>query len=179
MAVVFGVAGLLMTPVNPFLILIAVFVFFGARAEARQAEVNQAIKDLKVGDAMITRFQTLSANDPLFKASEELIAGSQQDFPVIEGGRVTGMLRRDDLLKALSERNGDSPVREAMAANCMVVREADSLRRTIEAMREEGCFTVPVVREDRLVGILTLENMGELLMLDSALHQAGQVQPHR
>jgi Zn-dependent protease/predicted transcriptional regulator len=179
MAVVFAVAGLLMTPINPFLILIAVFVFFGARAEARQAEVNQVIHDLKVSDAMITRFQSLSADDPLFRASEELIAGSQQDFPVLEGGRVAGMLRRDDLLKALSERNGDSPVREAMTYDCKVVRETDSLRRTLEAMREGGCFTVPVVREDRLVGILTLENIGELLMLDSALHQGGQVQPHR
>jgi hypothetical protein len=95
MAILFGIAGFLF---NPFLIFIAIFVFLGAQAEAQMVAASVAMKGLTVRDGMLTRYRTLFATDSVSKAVDELLAGSQQDFPVLEGERVAGVLRRNDLV---------------------------------------------------------------------------------
>ena len=100
MAILFVIYGFVS---NPFLIFIGIFVYLGAQGEAAQVETESALDGLRVRDAMMTRFRTLSARDSLGKAVEELLAGSQQDFPVLENEEVVGILRRNDLVKALAE----------------------------------------------------------------------------
>ena len=53
---------------------------------------------------MITEFGTVAPDDSLTRAVEHVLAGCQQDFPVVENGRVVGVLTRADLLKAMRER---------------------------------------------------------------------------
>jgi Zn-dependent protease/predicted transcriptional regulator len=170
MAIIFGIFGFLY---NPFLIFIAIFVYLGAQAEAGVAELQSALKGLCVRDAMMTRFRTLAATDSLGKAVHELLAGSQQDFPVVLDGRPVGILRRNDLVKALSENRTEASVAEAMGQDCDVVSEADSLRKVVEAMQTRQCSSVPVVRESRIIGLLTLENVSEMILVNSALEKTG------
>ena len=118
---------------------------------------------------MKTRFRTLSTQDTLDRATEELLAGSQQDFPVMDEGKVTGILRRNDLVKALSNGRRDAPVSEAMFRECHPVEASAMLTRTLETMRANQRATVPVAEEGKIVGLLTLENIGELVMVNAAL----------
>jgi CBS domain-containing protein len=171
MAILFGIVGFFY---NPFLIFIAVFVFLGAQGEAAQVEAQSALKGLRVRDAMMTRFRTLSVRDSLAKAVEELLAGSQQDFPVLEDGRVAGILRRNDLVRALAGGDREAPVGGAMCRDCPAVEEAEGLARAVDAMRQQGCATVPVMAGGRLTGLLTLENIGEVVMVSAALAQGGE-----
>jgi hypothetical protein len=67
---------------------------------------------------MMTRFRTLSVGDSLNKAVTELLAGSQQNFPVLENGQVAVILRRNDLVRALAEGPRDAAIREAMCRDC-------------------------------------------------------------
>jgi Zn-dependent protease/CBS domain-containing protein len=168
MAILFGIIGFFY---NPFLIFIAVFVFLGAQGEAAQVEAQSALKGLRVGDAMMTRFRTLSVSDSLAKAVEELLAGSQQDFPVLEDGRVAGILRRKDLVRALAGGDREAAVGGAMCRDCPAVEEAEGLARTVDSMRQRGCATLPVMAGGRLTGLLTLENIGEVVMVNAALAQ--------
>jgi Zn-dependent protease/predicted transcriptional regulator len=165
MAILFGIAGLFF---NPFLVFIAIFVYLGAQVEAQQVEVAVALEGLRVRDAMLTRFRSLSAEDSLERAVKELLAGSQQDFPVVRGAEVVGMLRRTDLIKALAEGPPQRPVGEVMSSDCRTVRDSDMLTRVIDAMRESRCSSVPVLRDGDLAGLLTMENVGELVMVQSA-----------
>jgi hypothetical protein len=126
MAILFGIVGFMY---NPFLIFIAIFVFLGAQGEAQMVEASTAMRGLAVRDAMLSRFRTLGAEDTLGKAVEELLAGSQQDFPVVEEGRVTGVLRRNDLVKALAATGRDTRVGEAMSRDCLWFSEEHSLER--------------------------------------------------
>ncbi len=166
MAILFGIVGFLY---NPFLIFIAIFVFLGAQAESGMVEMQSALEGLHVRDAMMTRFRTLAPPDPLSKAVDELLAGSQQDFPVTEDERPVGILRRNDLVKALSDGRRDAPVSEVMCRECETVDEAAPLKGAVESMHTRHCATVPVVTAGRIVGLLTLENISEMIMINTAL----------
>lgn len=174
MAILFGIVGFLY---NPFLIFIAIFVFLGAQAESGMVEMQSALEGLHVRDAMMTRFRTLAPPDPLSKAVDELLAGSQQDFPVTEDERPVGILRRNDLVKALSDGRRDAPVSEVMCRECETVDEAAPLKGAVESMHVRHCATVPVVFDGRLVGLLTLENISEMIMVNTALgNNSGETQ---
>ena len=64
--------------------------------------------------AMVTRFRTFFPHEPLSSAIRELLAGQQQDFPVIEDDRIVGMLMRADLLAAIAEGRQDVAIAEVM-----------------------------------------------------------------
>ena len=165
MAILLGIIGLFH---NPFLIFIAIFVYLGAQGEADHVDTESMLEGLRVHDAMMTRFRTLSAHDPLDRAVEELLAGSQQDFPVVDHEQVLGILRRNDLVKALTDGRGEALVGDIMWRDCRPVDETDVLITTLEAMSESGNATLPVWGGGRLAGLLTLENIGELIMVNAA-----------
>jgi len=160
---------------SPMLFFIALFVFIGAQEEAQMVQLTTSIRGLKVQDAMITHFRSLSTDDSLAAATTELIAGSQHDFPVTEGSEVVGVLTRNDLVKALAEKGPDAKVRSAMRSDCHLVTEGEMLEKSYELLRQDHCSTLPVVREGRLVGMITLENIAEWVMVNTALHHAAPV----
>jgi Zn-dependent protease/predicted transcriptional regulator len=166
LAILLGIIGFFY---NPFLIFIAVFVYLGAQGEAAQVEAESALEGLQVRDAMMTRFRTLSAADTLGTAVEELLAGSQQDFPVLESGEVLGVLRRNDLVKALVDGKSGAAVGDVMWRECSPVNDTDVLTPTLESMGKNEWTTVPVMGGGRIVGLLTMENIGELIMVNAAL----------
>lgn len=165
MAILFVIVGFLY---NPFLIFIGIFVYLGAQAEAGSVEMQSALEGLRVRDAMMTRFRTLTGQDPLAKAVQELLAGSQQDFPVLENDQPVGILRRNDLVKALSEGRREAVVTEAMCRDCETVDETAPLKGAVEAMHARQCATMPVVAGGRMVGLLTIENISEMMMVNAA-----------
>jgi Zn-dependent protease/predicted transcriptional regulator len=174
MAILFGIVGFFY---NPFLIFIGIFVYLGAQAEAGMVEMQSALEGLRVRDAMMTRFRTLSAQDTLAKAVNELLAGSQQDFPVIENNLPIGMLRRNDLVKALSDGRSDDAVTAGMSRDCETVEETSSLKSAVESMRKRQCTTMPVVSRGLIVGLLTLENITEMIMVNAAMDHQGAAHP--
>jgi Zn-dependent protease/CBS domain-containing protein len=177
MAIIFGVVGFFH---NPFLVFIAIFVYLGAQAEAGLVEMQSAIGTLRVRDAMMTRFRTLAAHDSLGKAVDELLAGSQQDFPVIENEQPVGLLRRNDLVKALSENRRAASVGEFMCRECESVDASEPLSRAVESMQQKGCATLAVLQAGRVVGLLTLENVSEMIMVNTALERSSRaLQEHR
>ena len=98
MALVFGFIGFFY---NPFLMFIAFFVWIGAAQEASMVQMKSSLAGIPVMRAMITDFQTLTPHDPLARATEQILAGSQQDFPVVDDGQVVGILTRHDLTRGI------------------------------------------------------------------------------
>ena len=83
------------------------------------------------------------------------------------GGRLRGVLTRDDMIQALRERPG-----YAGAGGDAVGHPGDRGRRNLdEALRlmREGVPAVGVTnREGRLLGLITPENIGEMMMVQAA-----------
>jgi Zn-dependent protease/CBS domain-containing protein len=167
MAILFGMAGLFTGAW--MLLFIALFVYLGAQGEAQSTEMRAIFQGVPVIEAMTTRFRTLTPSDTLRHAADELLAGHQQDFPVVENGRLLGLLHRDALITALSSGRHDAPVRDVMASECPAVEDKERLDQAVQLMQSRGCTTMPVLRNGDLVGLLTAENVGEWTMIQAAL----------
>jgi len=167
MAILFGLFGLI--TFNPILLFIALFVYVGAQQESQQAMYRAFTEGTPVRQAMVTRFATLTVEDTLDDAVDELLAGTDHDFPVVRDGAIVGLLRRKQLIQALSSHDRDTPVGEVADQSFFTTEPGAPLDEVFRRMSETSSSTVPVVDEGRLVGLLTLENVGELIMVSSAL----------
>jgi CBS domain-containing protein len=157
---------------TPMLLLIALFVWIAGTGELQATTSRSALQGLLVGAAMERRFQALAPSDSLETAAQALLAGAQQDFPVTGTGRldepVVGVLTRRDLIAALARGDRGTAVSEVMRPGCPAVDDGAPLEQAIDAMRANRCPLVPVVRDGRLVGLLTPENIAELVAIRSA-----------
>jgi CBS domain-containing protein len=117
---------------------------------------------------MITRFETLAPTETLQRALAHVLAGFQQDFPVVEAGRVVGVLTRANLMKGLTQTGPDTPVVAAMTSHFDGAESAEMLEGAVQRLPASGCPALPVVRDRELVGVLTMENVGEFLMAHAA-----------
>ncbi|HUY93012.1 MAG TPA: site-2 protease family protein [Pirellulales bacterium] len=169
LAIMFGFLGLLFG--NLMLMFIALFVFVVAQEEAHSVQMRAALKGVPVRHAMMTRVRALKPDDTLETAVQELLAGAQQDFPVVVDGAVAGLLLRGDVMRALAEGGAEQRVGNVMQQECATVEDTEMLASTFQRMRESNCGSLPVVRSGQFVGMITLENVGELLMVDSALRE--------
>lgn len=170
MAIGFGLLGLQVG--NPILMLIALFVWIGAEAEAVQVEERVVLRGVSVREAMLTDFQTLSPNDTLGHAADLLLAGTQHDFPVIDDSRFAGILTRPDLMSGLAQGGRDAKVSAHVKTELVSVTADDPLVPALNRLREGGLPCLRVVDSDRTVGMLTLENVGEFVMVRAALNGA-------
>ena len=176
MAFVFGAVGLF---VNPMLLLIALFVWIGAAQEAAAVQMKTTLDGSLVREAMQTEFRTVSPQDHLGDAVRLLLSGAQQDFPVLESGRVVGMLSRASLLTTLASHGENGTVADAMERQFDSLEANELLDGAMARANPDKGFSRPVMREGRLVGLLTAENLGEFLMVRTALAQRRRRQPPR
>jgi Zn-dependent protease/CBS domain-containing protein len=168
-AFLFGFIGLFS---NPFLVFIAFFVWIGAAQESSLVQIKSSLDGIPVSQAMLTDFRVLSPNDALADAIELTLAGFQQDFPVVEDERVVGVLTESALLVALAQKGKDTPVSEVMRTDFQTAEAFEMLQTLFMRMQTSDCRTVPVTRYGRLVGLMTMENIGEFLRIEAALSAA-------
>ena len=166
-AVLFGFIGLLY---NPFLLFIALFVWIGAAQEASMAQLKSAIGGIPVQQAMISDFKVLRLSDSLDTAIAYTLAGSQKDFPVVDDGQVKGILTQTDLMKALSERDNHPTVASAAQKGFMTVDYLDMLESAFSKLKDCNCHTLPVTHEGKLVGLMTMDNLGEYMRIHAAMN---------
>ena len=166
-ALLFGLAGF--ATVDIFLIVIAIFVWFGASAEGQQVAVDNVLGGATVGQAMIRQPQVLAATDPLSRAVELTLSTAQADFPVVDSGnRVVGLLTLDDLLRGLRDQSM-ATVGAAMRREFPVTRSEELVTVAQEQLGEGRVRALPVVLSDgRLAGLLTATDIGEALRLLTA-----------
>lgn len=168
MALIFGLAGL-MPGGNPMLVFIALFVWIGAAQEAGMAQMKHSLSGIPVSRAMVTEFHTLQPDNTLADAVEFTLKGTQRDFPVVEGDRVAGVLRQSDMLATLARQGAQVAVRDVMQTDFRFVQATDTLETAFRSMSESRASTAPVSFQGRLVGMVTMDNIGEFLAIQGAL----------
>ncbi|CAN5712974.1 site-2 protease family protein [soil metagenome] len=167
LAVVFGILGLFG---NPFLILIAVFIWIGAGAEANAAEVEQRLHRQPVQRAMITKFQTVAPDEPLGRAIDLTLAGTQKDFPVLDAGAVVGVLPQSAILKGLRDLGAEGRIAEVMQP-AVTADISDTLSHLLENLQQSDARLICILRQGRLVGLVDMENITEFLRIQAALRE--------
>ena len=165
-AVLFGFVGMFY---NPFLLFIALFVWIGAAQEASIAQFKSAIGGIPVQQALISDFKQLGVNDSLKRAVELTLTGSQKDFPVVDNGSLEGVLTQNDLLKALADQEDYPTVASAIQRNYATVDYQDMLESAFAKLNKCDCHTLPVMQNGKLVGLVTMDNLGEYMRIQAAM----------
>jgi Zn-dependent protease/CBS domain-containing protein len=166
MALLFGFVGLFS---NPFLVFIALFVWMGASQEAASAQTESLIGGAVVDGAMMRQFRALVPEATLGEAVAAGLAGEQTDFPVLDGGRVVGVLAQTDLIRGLSEAGRDGLVADYMNDDFVTAEAGELLDEAFRKLQTCRCRTIPVLREGQLEGLLTHDNMRTYLGIRNAL----------
>jgi Zn-dependent protease len=170
MALLFGFLGLLGG--QPLLIFVALFVWLAAAQEASMVQMRSALSGIPVHHAMVTDFRTLRPDDPLSTAVAHVLDGFQQDFPVVDGDQVVGVLTRGDIVSGLSQFGQQAPVGQVMQREFAVADAQEMLDTAFARLQACACHTLPVLRNHDLVGLLTSDNLGEYMMIQTALEAA-------
>ena len=169
LAFAIGIYGLF--TVNVFLIFIAFFVWMGASAEASLAQMKAGLGGIPVSRVMITDFRTLKPDEPLTHAVDYLLSGYQQDFPVVDGDeKVLGLLTRPALVNGLAKTGELTLVEHAMDIKYVTAHPAETAEAAFVRLQNSECRSMPVLRDGKLLGMVTAENVGEFLMIQAALH---------
>jgi stage IV sporulation protein FB len=169
LAMIFGIIGAFNW--NPLWVLLAIFVYMGAESEASFVQMRYATAGLPVSSAMVTRFDTLNSRATLDEAVDALLGTSQHEFPVLDdNGGFAGLLTKHDLLVALRKSGPATFVTEVMIRDLPTILPTMSFERAFTLIQQANAPALPVVDNNgRLVGLFTTENVGELVMIHSAL----------
>ena len=112
---------------------------------------------------MVTDFRTLTHANTIREAAQLLLSTSQQDFPVMHGDTVVGLLGRNALIRAMATDGPDSYVAAAMDREPLRLLPDMDLSEALPQMAKSSCALV--MDGERLLGLLTTENLSELLVL--------------
>jgi CBS domain-containing protein len=167
LAFVLGFLGLLY---NPLLIFIAIFVYLAAAAEAQTAQIRDVASSVLTGDVMVTSFARLERSANIDQAVEALLATTQREFPVVDAnGRFEGLLTRDDMIRALRESGPDTSVTTVMRKDIPQTHPRKNLQDSLKLMQDANAPAIAVVDSSgSLVGLMTHENLGEMMMVRAA-----------
>ncbi|MCK5634368.1 MAG: CBS domain-containing protein, partial [Anaerolineales bacterium] len=110
-----------------------------------------------VGEIMSRDPQLLKPDVKIADVGESMQRFGHEGYPIVDSGRVCGLITRRAVDRALSHGMGSQPVSRIMEAGDLVVRMDDSVNHLQKVMIEHGWGQVPVVDPDSggIVGIVT------------------------
>ena len=152
-AVIFGIVGLYFF--SPFLILIALFVYIGASMESTAVQYNVLLRDVTVGNMMSAPVATVPANLPLSKVIEMMYSSKHLGFPVIERDTLVGMITLADVNRTSSIDREAMQVKDVMTRDVIVLPPTAPVMDALRIMSTRNIGRIPIVQEDRIVGIVT------------------------
>ncbi len=163
LAILMGLAGLLWG--NFLLMFVALFIYLGAAQEGSAARGRILTTGFPVRSAMITDFRTLQHGDTIRDAGNLLLATSQHDFPVMLGEAVQGLLSRSALVRAMLTEGPEGYVAGAMERNFTRLSPDAPLTEVLPQVSAPGACALVMDSDDRLLGMVTSENVSEFLLL--------------
>jgi Zn-dependent protease/CBS domain-containing protein len=156
-ATMFMLVGII-SPSYVGLTMIGFFLFIAAQLEERSAVFQSVLETVRLEDIMLTDFATLSPADTLEDALEKAVHSLQDDFPVIRGSDMVGVISKQKILQAL-RAEGNGYVQAVMNRIFEVAQKKESLASAFRKLTARNLSIIPVVEDERLIGIVTLQNL--------------------
>lgn len=154
---------------NPVLVLVALFVFMAANAESQDVVMRSVARHLMARDAMITNYESLMPSDSIDVAAGTLIRTTQHEFPVLDAqSQLVGFLTRSALFSALAtDAPRTRPVSDIMDSDIPHVDLSAGLETILDHLHNGAPAIAVCDKDDRLLGYITRENVGELMVVKS------------
>ena len=161
LAVIFFILGLFF---NPFLVLIALFIFIGAYGENKMVKQTSLVAGHKVEEAMLTNISILHPENTLSEVVEVVIAGSEKNFIVMEDDEIKGLLYHKQILS--NAKNDNIKVGNIMNTQFKILKVSDPLQGFFDQLATQKNLFFPVVdTNNRLAGAIDMSNVSEFLVL--------------
>jgi Zn-dependent protease/CBS domain-containing protein len=142
-----------------WLIIAGFFIMIGAQIEDQGVFFQSVVDTVHMREVMLTDFATLSASDTLAGALSRCVHSLQEDFPVVRGPKLVGIISRQHIVDAL-RTDGNGYVQAAMSKAFQVARPEDTLGATIRRIQTgRGLSLIPVTESGRVVGIVSVQNL--------------------
>jgi CBS domain-containing protein len=141
-----------------WLMMIGFFLFAGAQLEERSAMFQSVLQSVRLEEVMLTDFATLSPADTLEDALDKAVHTLQDDFPVVRGSDMVGVISKQKIIEAL-RAEGNGYVQAAMNRIFDIASKQESLASAFRKLSSRNLSIIPVVDEQQLVGIVTLQNL--------------------
>lgn len=154
---------------NFWLVFIGLFIFLGASREAAHESMKSALAGLTVRDALMTRFTLLAPSDTLGRAVDALLNSQESEFVVADQGKPVGILRKNDIIRGLSEQGKDARVSAFMNTDFVIAGPQMKLQDLFQSLSTKAGGAAVVVENDSLTGLIDLENIEERLMVKEIL----------
>ena len=144
---------------DPWLILAGFFIMIGAQIEDQGVFFQSVVDTVRMREVMLTDFATLSPSDTLADALVRCVHSLQEDFPVVRGPQLVGIVSRQRIVDAL-RNDGNGYVQSVMSRAFQVARPEDTLGTTIRRLTAgHGLALIPVTESGRVVGIVSVQNL--------------------
>ncbi len=168
LALGFGFLGILG---NPMLLFIALFVWLGATQELGAAEMKAAMSGTPVGAVMTTNYAHLSSDEPIGNAFGLILEGWPPAFPIINHGRLVGVLTRADLLAALMEHGPQCRIASVMRSDFVTTVPAETVESAFQRLHESAVDAMPVIHQGRVIGLLTTYGLNAYFAIQNAINR--------
>ncbi|MGD2279554.1 MAG: site-2 protease family protein [Candidatus Omnitrophota bacterium] len=162
-ALLFGYIGLVHGHI--FLLIIAVFIYMAASSEGIQVDVQETIKKFAVRDVLARKFVHISPDATLANLLELMFHTHQEDFPVLEDGRLKGFVTRRAVIQGVHVKGKDVKVSEIMRKDIPTVKPETRLHEVQKLMQKYQTHAMPVEKHGHIVGIVTLDDINRVYMV--------------
>jgi len=156
--------------INPFLVIIGIFVYLGAQAEYETIRFRQALNNYEVKDALITDVIKIHPDDPLQKVADLMIHHSTNGFIVTGNDDMHGFVSKNNIIEGLTRYGKDEKVKEVMKTDVETVELNTPLQEVFQLMQQKKYNAMPVLSKGRIKGIINMENLNEFMLVQNAIH---------
>ena len=151
-------------------------------ADIKISKIQEIVREMSIGEVMTRKVITVGSKDPMSGLRGVLRRNRISGLPVVDAGRLVGLVSIEDFIKWLAEREDDCAIEECMTRNVETVHDDDPLVLAISEFEKSGLGRFPVVdrESNAVVGIVTkgdvIEGLLKKLDID---YQQEEVQAHR
>lgn len=172
MAVLFIVGGFFF---NPFLVIIGIFIFIGARSEADVVEKQFLLSGSSVEDAMLKEFPALDVGQQVDEAVRLLLGGQSKNFLITRNGEPAGTIGRDELIRALADGHSSGTLETVMNTGLVWLEGDQPLSDALATILASTVALMLIRKNGQMIGAIDKDNILEFIMVKGAL----QKQPAR
>jgi CBS domain-containing protein/Zn-dependent protease len=144
---------------SPWPVIAGFFIMIGAQVEDQGVFFQSVVDTVHMQEVMLTDFATLSPSDTLNDALLRCVHSLQEDFPVVRGPQLVGIVSRQRIIDAL-RTDGNGYVQSVMSRAFQVARPEDTLGTTIRRISAgRGLSLIPITESGKVVGIVSVQNL--------------------
>jgi len=156
-----------LSSLNFMLIFVAFFVYVGASEEGKATEISLSLEGIRVADIMSRDVTTITSDLTLLELKELMFKEKHRGYPLLEGGRISGIVTLSNLQSVEEEKRASVKVSEVMARKLYVIAPEEQASTAMKMMNDLQIHRLPVMDGDQLAGIVSREDLVRAIELSA------------